>query len=296
MATLALPCHANPDGGDNFSDNSMDPANWAPFWQVGVGALTETKGRLEFSTSAIPTDTDLAAWEWIGTVGSYTEDWELKCDLSLGVGPFSGTTPQPVVNWDLMVAPGSNYQTSRLIVEFGVDQYRYFQCVMAVDGQPHTLAMTHTASSQGAVRLAFDATTKTLSGSFDEDGASCGYAWTPLASAIVPPSWGMTTASDFSVVLIGVAHHAAVVSTDNMFADDFQVSSAPLPPLQIQRAGNQVTLSWPANAPGFHLESAPTLSPPVCWGTVTNVTTVAGANVLVAEAISKQRSFFRLSR
>ena len=74
------------------------------------------------------------------------------------------------------------------------------------------------------------------------------------------------------------------------------VAQLPPPSLQITRSSNRVTLSWPASATGFVLESAPNLSPATSWTPITTgiTTNVDQAVFLSSPAVGA--SFFRLRR
>jgi hypothetical protein len=60
-AFVAHEGRASLNGSDDFNDNSKDPARWGIDFTAGVGLLTETNGRLEYTTSGASTGFDLAA-------------------------------------------------------------------------------------------------------------------------------------------------------------------------------------------------------------------------------------------
>jgi hypothetical protein len=55
-----------------------------------------------------------------------------------------------------------------------------------------------------------------------------------------------------------------------------------------------VTASWPTNPPGFVLQSASNLAPPVVWSTPTNMVSTNGANFSITTIPSGLMSFYRL--
>jgi hypothetical protein len=61
------------------------------------------------------------------------------------------------------------------------------------------------------------------------------------------------------------------------------------PSLTVTRAGNSITISWPATFTGFTLQSTPTLTVPVTWSPVGGV-----ANNSVTVNASSNNAFFRL--
>ncbi|MBI5386751.1 MAG: DUF11 domain-containing protein [Verrucomicrobia bacterium] len=66
--------------------------------------------------------------------------------------------------------------------------------------------------------------------------------------------------------------------------------------LNIQRVGDNVVLFWPANAAGFVLESAESLTGTVTWTPCTNAASIWGDQIVVTNPISSARTLFRLRR
>jgi uncharacterized repeat protein (TIGR01451 family) len=65
--------------------------------------------------------------------------------------------------------------------------------------------------------------------------------------------------------------------------------------MTVTRSGNTFTISWPASATGFVLESANSLTPPVTWTTVTSPPTqVVGDQKMVTISTASGNRFFRL--
>src|ERR1043166_8746169 len=73
-------------------------------------------------------------------------------------------------------------------------------------------------------------------------------------------------------------------------------TGAPVPLLTIERVANTVTLSWPATATGYTLESKDILSSPDPWDTVTSSPPVAGGRFTVNLGIAGGNKFFRLRK
>jgi hypothetical protein len=295
MALWANECQANLDGCDNFIDNSIDPSRWATnVAGAGVGLVTETRQRLEYTTGGAPTGSDRASAVWILNTGSYSNNWEVQVDFNM---PSLNLTNGQSVSFTLLVYPDANLANR---FEFHLNQYSVnsFQWEMdvQVNNTPATQITTNTLSGSVAGRIAFDATAKTLSASFDEDGANCGYSWNLLGAATVPSVWNLTSNSVFNAVIGADSRNTMLASSNNVFLDNFKAASGSFPPLKIQRAGGSVAISWPTNAPNFHLESTATLSSSICWSVLTNVTTIVGTNFSVTDAILSQTKFFRLSR
>jgi hypothetical protein len=301
--TLAIECHADLNGNDDFNDNSKDPARWGTDSNQGVGLLTETNGRLEYTTGGTPGD-DSARRPWILKFGSHTQNWEVQIDV--GVPHLSLGTGQSVL-FGLLVFPGTNFNTAitnRLTIDLaqnqngpppGGDEHK-FRCNLAVNKVASVLATTLTTSTSAAVRVAFDANTKVLSTFYDEDGAACGYSWTLLGATNLDTAWNLTGSSVFGVAMFGSSVSNTVASADSVFGDNFCASSGPTPTLAINLAAGSVVLSWSTNAPACHLESAGTLAPPTCWHVITNTPGIVSTNIAVTNTISSAQQFYRLSR
>src|ERR1044071_3871848 len=176
---LANACQAQLNGRDDFNDNSKDPSRWGPDVPVpgnGCGGLlTETNGRLEFTKSS-DCDRALVLRPWILNFGSYTQDWEMQMDVSVPQLAF------PQAAFGLVVRKGTDSDYNNLfgMVLFKSDSGNHsFLIRFAVkDGVFDKLVETDTTSTFAGLRIAFDASSKVLSGFYDEDGPNNGYSWT----------------------------------------------------------------------------------------------------------------------
>jgi hypothetical protein len=295
VALSANECRAEFDGCDNFNDNSIDSTRWATnVAHAGVGLVTETNQRLEYTTGGAATGNDRASAVWIVNTGSYSNNWDVQVDFNM---PSLNLTGAQSVSFTLLVYPDTNLANR---FELHLNQYSgnsfQFEMDVQVNNTPAIQVLTNTLSGSATGRIAFDATTKTLSASFDEDGANCGYSWNLLGATTVPSAWNLTSNSVYNAVIGAGSRNTMLASSNNVFLDNFKAASGSFPQFQIQRSGGGVVIFWPTNAPNFHLESTATLSPPICWSVVTNVSTIVVTNFSVTDAISSQTKFFRLSR
>jgi hypothetical protein len=65
--------------------------------------------------------------------------------------------------------------------------------------------------------------------------------------------------------------------------------------LNVQRAGSDIVLSWPANVPGFNLESTPNLGSAAVWNPVSPLPSVVdGQNFVTNSVLGAQQQFYRL--
>jgi hypothetical protein len=106
----------------------------------------------------------------------------------------------------------------------------------------------------------------------------------------------MASTNAFLFLLGGYSRGVSVSSSDAVFADNLIAASDAGPPLHIQRAAGGVTISWPTNAVGFHLEAASAISPEPCWTLISHEGVVVGGNYTVTNMVTGQSVFYRLSR
>ena len=68
------------------------------------------------------------------------------------------------------------------------------------------------------------------------------------------------------------------------------------PPLTLSLSRTNLTISWPAFASGYQLQSTPSLTAPVTWSAVTQTPSNNGTTISVAVPVSGGRQFFRLQK
>jgi hypothetical protein len=292
MALTANGCLADFDGCDNFNDNSLDTTRWGTF-QTGVGLLTETNQHLEYTTSGALTTKDNASAFWIRNSSSCSNNWEVQVDVNM---PTLSVTNGELVYCGLRVYPDTNTQNRFQLVLAQDDSMKGLVADVWTNGEISAQVRANTSSTNLAIRFAFDATANEVSAYVDEDAANGGYSWTLLGAATVPSAWNLTSSSVFNAQIRAGSSNITISASDHVFLDNFKAASGLTPKCQIQRTSGGVAISWPTNAPNFHLETTATLSPPAGWGVVTNMTAVVGTNLTVTNSTSSQTKFFRLSR
>jgi hypothetical protein len=208
--------------GDDFNDNDKDPAKWGDdiFVDEGTNAvLTETNGRLEFTGSSSEMESSGIIRTWIGSFGSYTQNWEAAVDIHLG----DVALPQDaaISMFLAVVENGDAELADHMSVELSMDNdhesmQRSYYMDAAFDNNELDLGTATTADQQGRLRLAFDASTKILTGSFN------GIALGSMDVDDPATSWGMTNGSSFMVVLGGSIDGFAYSGSD-VYADNFEM-------------------------------------------------------------------------
>ena len=295
-AFVANDCRANLNGSDDFNDNSKDPLRWGADIFSGGGIFTEVNQRLEYTTSGTVNPDDLIARPWVLNSGSSTQNWEVQIDLHVLSPSFALTDGQQVFLGLIAFAGDLN---NRLDIQFGKDFREFtndFRAGFGANGVGFPYVHARTAATFAALRIAFDANSKVLSCFYDANGADCGYSWTLLRADEVGTNWGLTSTSAITVAVLGQDNLTALVSSNNVFADNFRASSGATPRLGITPGNGKVVISWSTNAPACHLESTGTLTPPICWQVAPNTPGVVSTNFTVTNTISSANTFYRLSR
>jgi hypothetical protein len=228
FAAILLACPsgvalANFSGGDDFNDNSKDGAKWGNdvFGTTGTALLTETNGRLQLTASG----TDPFAYRpWIANTGSYTANWSVQMDVNV---PTLTLTSGQAYGVSIVVSnhddPNDRFEVDLELNALGAPTPpRAFFTVFTTNGMDVLPdGASSTTSTSAAVRIRYDAGTKTLFGDFDADGATNGYSFTNFDSRSVAP-WGMTAASVFDAGVSGFSQGGAVVTAgDAVFGDNF---------------------------------------------------------------------------
>jgi hypothetical protein len=215
--------------GDNFNDNSKDPAKWGNDVVFGHGVLTERNGRLEY-TCGVPTIVeDDAERLWKLTRFPYNEDWSIQIDT------FNNTVPVTsvqVCSFGINLLTPNNGDTlyaEMYSSSLGSPPARYgFSSGLETDD--NTLLNADSGSvdvTNGAVRMAFNAATKVITLFYDLD-ANDGYQWIQYASLGIAGSggadantdWHLTATDQFTAYIYGYSANMSIGS-GQMYGDNF---------------------------------------------------------------------------
>lgn len=201
-------------GGDDFNDNSVDPAKWTPFHQEGTAVYSETNQRLEYTSAS--TAESFIEWAWNGDGLSYTQDWSIVVDTSVLYG--SGELAGGKAVYMGLAALASGYWFD---VEHGADEFGHSLSTAAGDpldnelfNEWHGFASTNELN----LKISFDAQTKMLQSSY-----SIGGDFIALTNYSVT-GFGMTDSSVFTPSL-WIASDALVVPSGKVHMDNFRIFS-----------------------------------------------------------------------
>lgn len=229
-----LNCDCEPPAsteGDDFNDNSKDPAKWGSRISSGNGLLSETSQRLEYRCNN-GTEYDEEYWPWIKSELPYDADWEAQIDL---------------VN---LTEPSAFDQVNSFGIEFvspdNFDDYIFVEMYSsALQGPPARIGFYgeigfnfafvdsgERPTTVGAVRLAFDAGTKVATLFYDDDPGD-GYQWTAFGSFGIAGSggadgnadWALSAGARMPLLVYGFSQNMRVEG-GAMWGDNFSVTGA----------------------------------------------------------------------
>jgi len=210
--------------------------------------------------------------------GSYTNDWSVQVDvhldlLSLSNGQFANLNLAVVNSTHLGRPPGSGSS----MMDIAIDRYGNGSATVPgfesslnsyYAGTNHEIDvnMAHETSSNstdGALRISFNSTTKELTSWYDADGAVGGYHWVALQTINIGSgayTWQMSDGGTFWIVLVGssgadtgtgIALSSGQASFDNFQATGLTapgITAQPLP--QTVNAGQSASFSVTGVGPG----------------------------------------------
>lgn len=224
--------HGNLIGIDDFDDNQKDKDKWGVDFTEGNASLTASNGRLDFTSGA---GSEVAAGRiWCLNYGSYTQDWEVQADVNIGSVDLTGAGQQVDVN--LNVLNNDGWDRAGLEVNFKVNRdslgaHRAFKSYVAADYtwlEPYEVSHP-TLVQSAALRVTFDAASKTLTTWYSETSGAQAYDWHLLRQVDVDAAgsdWNMTAASTFSVAIGGFSDNFSVTPEHQVSIDNFRTGSA----------------------------------------------------------------------
>ncbi len=229
--TLDCPCESLLDG-DDFNDDSTDPARWGDDYVEGNGVLDETGGRLQFTVGS-GTDTDYVSRPWVASLLPYDQDWEVRIDVTNSSVPGQDDEVNSygisIFDWNTF----SNELFGELYASrIGGPPVRYgFYGELYDDGSFVEYVDTENLQVMvGAVRITFSAATKVLRLYYDVNPGN-GYSWVEYGSFSVDGAggddgnadWGMTNDDFFTVEVYGYSTQMTI-GPNQIYGDNFAVT------------------------------------------------------------------------
>jgi hypothetical protein len=225
--------------GDDFNDNSKDPAKWGTDEINGNAVLTETSHVLQLTVGTGTAD-DFDTRPWIASFMPYTANWEVQIDLvnlsvpvandqlaSFGFSVYQETDHSNEVFGELYAShldapPARNGFYGEMYTN---DQFIQFVDSNGIDGL-----------TKGAIRITFNAATKVLTLYYSDLDPSVGYSWTLYGSFGVDGSdgvdansdWGMTSSDRFSISVYGFGEQMTIAA-GKVYGDNFLATGGVAP-------------------------------------------------------------------
>lgn len=224
----AAPLSAQFTGRDDFAGETKNAAKWGPDIAGGSGQLTLANGVVRYTSDGL-TDDDFMAWPWIVGIGPLDQNWSVQADVHVPIIPLPEGFAAAGIGIGVRNSdnPDDDF-TVALENERSPGQDPRFDYINGVDIDGDGDDITHPAAGpNGAVRISWNATTRTLTAEVDPDGAANGYQWTPFNS-FNPESggWLMGPESSLEIFLLGASENVAVTEDHDIHADNFMVELA----------------------------------------------------------------------
>ena len=283
-------------GSDDFNDNSKNTSNWGTDDNQGsAGVLTEAGQHLEY-TCASASGQSLCLRPWILNAANYSTSFEVTVDLTNTRSFTSGTRNSGVGVVVFPVDPLVRSYSAGMTA----DRYNSVAFKGFVATQPEDVAGVNdvrvpSATTAGAIRMVFNATTKVFHCYYDADGAANGYSWIEYASMGVNGSggaqnlnWGLSGTAPLQVAIYGISEGTTITGSQ-LYADNFSATTTVdvVPATQWVLVGKDIqyvqtdastvlvdpqpvsptyggAYGFTAHVEGLHMDllSAPTLTPP----------------------------------
>ncbi|WP_415909109.1 PEP-CTERM sorting domain-containing protein [Oleiharenicola sp. Vm1] len=219
-------------GSDNFDAGST--AKWDYVYRLNSatqGSLDFTNSRLDFSKST-GLGNQFRLWDSDGTTSpsvvatSFTTSWMMTMSVT---NTLTGATGSEFATIGIQVFNDDNSYSALMLSATSTGNY------VRAEGNGFSTVNTATADNTDVtLRLAWDASAKTLAAAYSLDGSS----FNAVATFHPVTEWsGTTTANGFNFGVFGNSNLSAAISVGSVYADNFAVSAVPEPSTYAAFAG-----------------------------------------------------------
>jgi hypothetical protein len=224
---------------EGFAGTTLDAQKWSLVRKTPAAAFAPDSQRLNYTTSATPSDDDYADVQLLTVQPAYDKDWEVIVDVSNSAVP-AGADDWSGVGISIVGAQNPD-RFDEVFIELGdefSDQKRFFSNFITNDlDTPETDDILPATGSNGSLRVAFNGTTKVFALSVDRTGSVNGYQWEALGSYGIAGSggqrntnWEMEGDGTFTVGLYGLSGNMTIgagqITLDN-FTFSGEIASPP---------------------------------------------------------------------
>jgi len=210
---------ANFSGGDNFNDNSMDTNKWEHDEQQVDAFLKEANGRLELTSTANILEFRPLGRNWIANSGSYTQNWTMTYETVNSLDETAIVNNECSIGFWLSGGVSNDYfGLSHDKANYGIPEH-WFSVGGSSAGVDVMELPQDLTNDYLAIRLVFEALTKTLHFSYDDGGG-----FIPFVDFNVS-GWGMTGGDEF-IVHLGGGDRGMAIPSGQVYGDNFTLTAS----------------------------------------------------------------------
>ena len=287
---------------EDFNSDSFNALRWSPAMTLGNGELGVNNQRAEFTVSSAGGGGDSQYLGWQGPL-PVDKNWEATLTVNNTHSPaaFEANSSTGL----MLLHPLTD---ERLFVELyawreGSVQRGFLSSLETDETIFGEVDTTIPGATLAYVRLSYNASTKVVTASYDQDGPGTTFGWVTHATfglggtggSTANRNWNLAPANKFTLSF-GAYAELTTIGAGTVWADNFSLSIpdyvAPAVSLSLQTT--DVQISWPAAESVFKLESSPSLSPAV-WSPVDTSPQLTGADYTVTLAKPAANTYWRLS-
>jgi hypothetical protein len=209
--------------GDNFNDNSKDPAKWGTDEVKGRGQLNETGGRLEYTCGSGSGESS-SDRPWKRRRFPYNAPWEITIDATNTTSP-SGSQWS---SFGIHIESAKDKHNSVEVELAASNQSNMFWAELFVNSDSMAWSTAGAMSTSALIKMSFNPAAKVFTVSYDAD-PSPDYQWVDFGTFGVNGSggfngnvsWGLTDSDQFIAYVFGYSI-GMTVGDGQMYGDNFQ--------------------------------------------------------------------------
>ncbi|MGH7967355.1 MAG: immunoglobulin domain-containing protein, partial [Limisphaerales bacterium] len=190
--------------------------------------FTVANGVLNYTTSGSVSANDQDGWDWIANYGSYTSDWSLRVDVTIGCFPMG---PNQFASVEMYVTKLSGNDFFRVVLRRDGTSSRSLYAHVISQGVFLGSVFVPTSSTTVSLGLSYNSGNHTIIAGYDGDGPANGYLFTPFFSTNIASgaaNWAMAASDVFQTRIL--AQTAEIpISEGQVYLDNFVASSSQLP-------------------------------------------------------------------
>lgn len=214
---------------DDFNDNFINPNHWGFDSEFGNGVLTEQNARVNYTVLSPAAASDSSTRPWIAEL-PMNASWEASLQVHNAHTPGPGVTDAWASIGFQLMRPGATFEIAfvELFAEAtGSGANRGFLTSLegdAIFGDE----ILDVQVTDAFIKMTYNAATKVLTTSYDQDGAGSAFTWQVLGSFGLGGSggnlgnrdWGLKPTNSFTLAISGYSEHSSI-GNGQIWADNF---------------------------------------------------------------------------